>query len=420
MAPAPSTRRRAAVGGAARAAACAALLILLAARAAAGQEAAAAPAAAGAPLVLPQGTHVAHWAPEWRQWYTVRWRRGGGGRGGGCGGGAAAADGVQRRRRRNPIPTLPTRPYPQHPITNPRPSNTPQSLPRPDPTPPATPTPKHPPPQRVFTTLAEYFPDHMPADMDASGARPEKIVIVNNDHKTYYIAVHLPRFTHTLLRAAAAVAPGSRILAIGEKGHIPLLIHQLLKPSWLRSTSMDSSGVHVYAHRGAGTAADEAGVDDGEGGGNEGGDGGDGGPGGRDVTLELLKHDAEREPLPFKSGSVDAIFCLEVLEHFGHDPFYALLEMHRVLRPGGKLLLSTPNVASWSSLVNLARGDAPYMFVKFTHHRDGSGGPTHVREYAWAELAKLLQMAGFDTEVQCFNAYEVRGGAGGLLGRPGG
>jgi hypothetical protein len=175
--------------------------------------------------------------------------------------------------------------------------------------------------QRVFNTLAEYFPDHMPADMDASGARPEKIVIVNNDHKTYYIAVHLPRFTHTLLRAARAVAPGSRVLAIGEKGHIPLLIHELLKPSWLRSTSMDSSGVHVYAHRGA---APSEGADDERAAGDE--EAGAGGAGaGRDVTLELLKHDAEREPLPFKSGSVDAIFCLEVLEHFAHDPFYALL-----------------------------------------------------------------------------------------------
>jgi hypothetical protein len=60
------------------------------------------------------------------------------------------------------------------------------------------------------------------------------------------------------------------------------------------------------------------------------------------------------------------------------------------------------------------------MFVKFTHHHDGSGGPTHVREYAWAELAKLLQMAGFDTEVQCFNAYEVRCVVGGKARRWGG
>lgn len=47
------------------------------------------------------------------------------------------------------------------------------------------------------------------------------------------------------------------------------------------------------------------------------------------------------ENLPFEDGSIDAIICLEVLEHV-ENPFKAAYEIKRVLKPGGFLLLTTP------------------------------------------------------------------------------
>lgn len=52
--------------------------------------------------------------------------------------------------------------------------------------------------------------------------------------------------------------------------------------------------------------------------------------------------------LPFADGSVDAFVSIEGIEHF-ENPSFFLRECHRVLRPGGTLVLSTPNVDSFRS-----------------------------------------------------------------------
>jgi SAM-dependent methyltransferase len=45
--------------------------------------------------------------------------------------------------------------------------------------------------------------------------------------------------------------------------------------------------------------------------------------------------------IPLPNESVDAIFCLAVLEHV-HNPIKAMEEMKRILRPGGKILIYVP------------------------------------------------------------------------------
>ncbi len=52
------------------------------------------------------------------------------------------------------------------------------------------------------------------------------------------------------------------------------------------------------------------------------------------------------QKLGFRGNSFSGIFCSHVLEHL-KEPLLALKEMHRVLRPGGKLCLMTPDIKKY-------------------------------------------------------------------------
>jgi SAM-dependent methyltransferase len=80
--------------------------------------------------------------------------------------------------------------------------------------------------------------------------------------------------------------------------------------------------------------------------------------------------------LPVRSGASDAVVSLQVIEHLWEQERF-LRECRRALRPGGALLLSTPNR------------------ITFSPGRDTPLNPFHTRELSGAELAGLVHDAGF-------------------------
>jgi len=77
---------------------------------------------------------------------------------------------------------------------------------------------------------------------------------------------------------------------------------------------------------------------------------------GRNLATDVVG-DAQR--LPFSSDSFDTIFCSQVLEHVP-EPWLALTEFERVLKPGGKLILSVPHI-SWLH-------NEPHDYYRYTQH----------------------------------------------------
>ena len=63
------------------------------------------------------------------------------------------------------------------------------------------------------------------------------------------------------------------------------------------------------------------------------------------VFDDCLKVDANQR-LPFDDKTFDLIWCSEVIEHL-EKPDFALSELRRVTKPGGLLVLTTPNSYAW-------------------------------------------------------------------------
>jgi SAM-dependent methyltransferase len=97
--------------------------------------------------------------------------------------------------------------------------------------------------------------------------------------------------------------------------------------------------------------------------------------------------------LPFNDRSFDAVVCSEVLEHL-LEPQVAIAEAKRVLRPGGLLLVTTPNAVYWRRRLDLARGIVdPYGDALSIAEpwRD-----PHIRFFTPTTLGRLLGYAGFE------------------------
>jgi SAM-dependent methyltransferase len=55
-----------------------------------------------------------------------------------------------------------------------------------------------------------------------------------------------------------------------------------------------------------------------------------------------VRHDLEQFPYPFDTGSADEIVASHVLEHL-HQPFAAMAEFARIVRPGGHITIRVPH-----------------------------------------------------------------------------
>src|SRR5712692_1532899 len=88
----------------------------------------------------------------------------------------------------------------------------------------------------------------------------------------------------------------------------------------------------------------------------------------------------DANPLPFRDAAFDGLFAGELIEHLP-DPAAGMREFRRVLRPGGTLVLTTPNRRRLANVVD--RSERPYS-------------PDHLSELSYDEARALLRGHGFE------------------------
>lgn len=110
--------------------------------------------------------------------------------------------------------------------------------------------------------------------------------------------------------------------------------------------------------------------------------------------LRVRQASLEEEPIPEEDESFDLVIFTEVLEHIAvTHPKEVLKEIHRVLKPGGRLILSTPNVANVSNLLALGTGENIFWDPSIFY----GSVDRHNREYTPRELVTLLETSPFQS-----------------------
>lgn len=200
------------------------------------------------------------------------------------------------------------------------------------------------------------------------------MLLENGDeyHKT-----HAARLTRTAELLVQHAGKNAKILELGTSGYMPLMCKELIPGATVDVTTIDLSlekeTVSEFAL------------------------------GERVISLRSFNIDLEYTDIPEADGHYDMALCCEVLEHMEIDPMFMLSNVNRVLREGGTLILTTPNITSSRALKKILSGVEPHFYMQY--HRDRSYH-RHNFEYSAQTLGRLLVSAGFAGKVWSEDLFE--------------
>lgn len=197
--------------------------------------------------------------------------------------------------------------------------------------------------------------------------------------KDEYTRVHWRRYARSLHVALDKLhGTTSRVLEIGTSTTIPLVLGALAPGVDVEVTQLNGDQLVETDH--VLTGAD-----------------------GTTRTVCAYTADLEFERLTCEKNRFDMVLCLEVLEHMEVDPMALLDEINRVLKPGGTLLLTTPNIASSRGITKILAGRDPYFYMQY---QPGASYHRHNYEYSVWSLRLLLEAAGFAGDIWTEDTWE--------------
>jgi len=115
---------------------------------------------------------------------------------------------------------------------------------------------------------------------------------------------------------------------------------------------------------------------------------------GEHCTLLCQNFNVEKDRFPYPDEFFDGVLCCELLEHLASDPTHMLMEAHRVLKVGGWILITTPNVLVLRNLTTLVI-KRTNIYAPYSGY--GVYG-RHNREWTLEEVVQLLTGCGFQIE----------------------
>jgi len=92
---------------------------------------------------------------------------------------------------------------------------------------------------------------------------------------------------------------------------------------------------------------------------------------------------ADAHHLPFIDNLFEKVYFYDIIEHV-ENPSKCLREIHRVLKVGGKIEISTPNPLHWRKFLRVARGKKLEL-----------GGREHIATWTQIEMEILLEKTNF-------------------------
>jgi len=100
-----------------------------------------------------------------------------------------------------------------------------------------------------------------------------------------------------------------------------------------------------------------------------------------DKAIIYKKHDVS-EGLPYENAKFDVVHSSELIEHV-KDTIFFIKECKRVLKPGGRMIISTPNLHYWRNIIEWFNGNQ-FFFVDYHDAQEG-----HVRYFCPKTLYEL-------------------------------